>query len=84
MTATSGVGSVTVSWSAVAGATSYNLYRGTSPGSEGSGVYLGAITDTSISDIYGYPGYVYYYQVTAVNSAGESDPSAEVSGQYLE
>jgi hypothetical protein len=46
------------------------------------GVYLGAITGTSISDIYGYPGYVYYYQVTAVNSGGESDPSAEVSGQY--
>jgi hypothetical protein len=83
VTATSGVGNVTVNWSAVNGATSYNLYRGTSPGSEGSGVYLGAITGTSISDIYGYPGYVYYYQVTAVNSTGESDPSAEVSGQYV-
>jgi hypothetical protein len=83
VTATSGVGNVTVSWSAVNGATSYNLYRGTSPGSEGLGVFLGAITGMSINDVYGYPGYVYYYQVTAVNSGGESDPSAEVSGQYL-
>jgi hypothetical protein len=83
VTATSGVGNVTVSWSAVNGATSYNLYRGTSPGSESSGVYLGAITGTSISAIYGYPQYVYYYQVTAVNSTGESAPSDEVSGQYV-
>ena len=78
VTATSSVGNVTVSWSAVNGATSYNLYRGTS-----SGVYLGAITGTSISAIYGYPQYVYYYQVTAVNSTGESAPSAEVSGQFV-
>src|SRR5262249_32728307 len=36
LAATAGTGVVSLTWSAVVGATSYNLYRGTSPGGEGA------------------------------------------------
>ena len=68
--------SITLTWDPTPGATSYHLYRGTSSGGEGatpiatttSPIY----TDTNLSSTT-----VYYYEVTAVNSAGESPRSAE-------
>lgn len=85
LTATAGNGQVTLSWTAVSGAASYNIYRGTSSGSEvlyQSGVTsnastapLAVFTDTAASN-----GVTYYYQVTAVNAYGESGKSSEVSG----
>ena len=75
---TEGNGQITITWTTVAGADSYNIYYDTSPG----------VTKTSnkISDVtapYTHTGLingtVYYYIVTAVNTAGESDPSSEIS-----
>ena len=78
-TASAGDGQVTISWSAVSGATSYNIYW-----SETSGVTKD--NGTQIPDItspYSHTGLTngttYYYVVTAVNSFGESAESAEVS-----
>jgi fibronectin type 3 domain-containing protein len=78
-TATAGNGQVALSWSASVGAASYNIYRGTSSGGEAAtpvkiGVAGTAFTDTGVSN-----GVAYYYQVTAVNTAGESGRSAEAS-----
>lgn len=75
----SGNGAATVSWSAVAGATCYRVYRGASSGAETvfiSGVGGLSFTDTGLSN-----GQVYYYQVTGLVSTGsiEGVRSAEVT-----
>ncbi len=79
ITAVPGNGQVTISWTAQADATSYNIYWATTPG----------VTTTSGSKITGVAspfihsglsgGATYYYVVTAVNKDGESAPSPEVS-----
>jgi hypothetical protein len=58
---------VTVSWTAVAGATSYNIYR--SFGSNGTYSKVGASTTDSYVDTVGATG-TYYYEVSAVNAGG--------------
>jgi len=73
-------GSVTLSWSAVSGAASYNVYRGTVSDGEGStpvstGVKTASVTYTGLVS-----GKTYYFQVTALNSVGtESGKSMEAS-----
>lgn len=79
LTAAAGSGQVVLNWNAATGATSYNIYRGTSSLGEGAtpvatGVAAPSFTDTGLSD-----GVAYYYEVTAVNSAGESAKSNEAS-----
>jgi hypothetical protein len=68
--------SITISWAQSSGATSYNIYRGTSSGSEG-GALIATTTDTMYTDPNLSPQPVYFYQLTAVNAAGESAPSEE-------
>ena len=75
LTATGGVGQVTLSWIAGSGATSYNLYRAGLSGDESpvvTGITGTSYTNTSLSS-----GLTYYYQVAASNSSGSSGFSAE-------
>ena len=67
---------VTLVWNAVAGATSYNVYRGTASGQEQwvANVPNPTFTETGLSD-----GTTYFYEVTAVNGNLEGQRSAEVS-----
>lgn len=69
---------IDISWSAVAGATSYNLYWSTTSGVGKSGTKLAGVTsvhhDTGLTI-----GTPYYYVVTALNSGGESIASTQVS-----
>jgi hypothetical protein len=79
VTATGGVNQVSVSWTAVSGATSYNLYW-----SKKSGVTTATGTKiTGATSPYVQTGLTdstaYYYIVTAVNSSGESASSAQVT-----
>jgi hypothetical protein len=69
LAATAGNGSVGLTWSASAGATSYSVYRGTAPGAEGS-TPVGTTTSTSFTDTGLTNGTAYYYKVTASNSVG--------------
>ena len=77
LAATAGNGQVTLSWTGSSGATSYNVYRGTTSGGETS-LHTG-VSGTSYTDTRAVKGTTYYYEVTAVNSAGESGKSNEVS-----
>jgi subtilase family serine protease len=67
---------VVLKWTATPGATSYIVLRSTSPGAETSlatGVPGATYTDTNID-----PSTIYYYEVEAVNSHGDSTASAPV------
>jgi hypothetical protein len=79
--ALAGDGSVTVSWGAVTGADSYNVYRSTSPGGPYGSAIATGVTATQYTDTNVSNGTTYYYVVKAVNAAGEGAASAEVSAQ---
>jgi fibronectin type 3 domain-containing protein len=68
--------SITITWSASAGATSYNIYRGTSSGGEGN-IPIASTTSTTYTDKNLSSTPIYFYQVTAVNSSGESARTPE-------
>jgi hypothetical protein len=79
-----GNGIITLSWSAVSGATSYNIYRATASGGEGTTPIATSVTGTTYSDKTAASGHTYYYKITAVKSNGmggyvESTFSLEVS-----
>jgi fibronectin type 3 domain-containing protein len=78
LNATSGNGSVSLTWNASAGATSYSVYRGTAPGAEGS-TAIGTSASNSFTDTAVTNGIKYYYTVTASNTAGASLNSNEAS-----
>jgi fibronectin type 3 domain-containing protein len=71
---------ITLTWNASAGATSYNVKRSTSAGTE---VTIGTTTTLTYVDTNGVAGTQYFYVVTAVNQFGESGPSNEVAATFL-
>jgi F5/8 type C domain/Fibronectin type III domain len=68
--------SITIAWDPTPGATSYHLYRGTSSGGEGA-TPIATTTSPTYTDTNLSSTPVYFYEVTAVNSGGESARSAE-------
>lgn len=78
VTAAAGDRQVTVSWSSVSGAASYNLYWSTNSGAGKSGTKIGGVI-SPYTHIGLTNGTTYYYVVTAVNSIGESEVSSQVS-----
>jgi len=72
-------GQVFLSWTPIAGATTYNLYRSTNPGGEGSTAYQTGLTGLSYLDQATTSGATYYYTLAAVNACGASAQSAEAS-----
>jgi len=71
-------GNMSVSWNAAAGATSYNIYRSTTSGGEGT-TPIGSTTTTHYTDtgLTGGPPTLYHYTVAAVNGGTVSPQSAE-------
>ena len=78
LTATGGDSQVGLTWTAVDGATSYNVYRSTTPGGEGA-TPLTSSTTASYTDTAVTNGTTYYYKVTAVSGTGASAQSTEAS-----
>jgi hypothetical protein len=79
VTAKPGNDEVGLRWSAVAGAMSYHLKRSTSSG--GSYTQIAAPTFAGYTDVGVKNGTTYYYVVSAVDAAGESGNSAQVSAR---
>ena len=79
LAATAGNTQVSLTWSAASGATSYNVYRGTTAGGEGSTPISTGITGTSYVNTGLTNGTTYYYKVAAVNSGGTGSMSSEVN-----
>ncbi|MGH9534381.1 MAG: glycoside hydrolase family 44 protein [Terriglobales bacterium] len=77
LTADAAVAKVSLSWTAVSGATSYQVQRAAS--STAPFAVIASPTGTSYADTSGQAGDTYYYQVLAVNAAGNGPPSAAVS-----
>ncbi len=79
LSATPASGQVTLSWTAVTGATSYKIYASNTTGALASKTFLGTVTAPAANHTGITNGVTYFYQVTAVNANGESAGSNEVS-----
>ncbi|MEO7361920.1 MAG: fibronectin type III domain-containing protein [Gemmatimonadaceae bacterium] len=77
LTATAGNAQASLTWSASSGGATYRLKRSTTNG--GPYTQIAAPTGTSYTDTPLTNGTIYYYVVSAVNLAGESANSAQVS-----
>jgi fibronectin type 3 domain-containing protein len=78
VTAVGGANQVTISWPAVSGATSYNIHWATTSGVTSAGTKITAATSPYVQAGLA-ASTTYYYVVTAVNAAGQSAASAQVS-----
>ncbi|UUZ85871.1 fibronectin type III domain-containing protein [Paenibacillus sp. P26] len=78
LTATGGNTKVDLNWTAVSGATSYNVKRSTTAGGPYTPIATN-VTGTTYTDTAVINGTTYYYIVTAVNAVGESANSNEAS-----
>lgn len=81
VSATATASQIALSWSAVSGATTYNVYRGTTSGSYAS--LITGLTSTTHTDTTAVNGTSYFYVIRAVKSGVESTNSSEVSGQPI-
>ncbi|MGO8670940.1 MAG: malectin domain-containing carbohydrate-binding protein [Capsulimonadaceae bacterium] len=77
--ATGGNSQVSLSWGAGSGATSYNIYRGTTSGGESSTAIATGITVTNFTNTGLTNGTAYYYKVAGVNANGTSPQSNEAT-----
>jgi autotransporter-associated beta strand protein len=72
---------VTVTWTASTGATTYAIYRSTSP--NGTYTNIAASSGTSYTDTTASNGQTYYYKIVAADSAGQSSYSSAGSATAL-
>jgi len=76
LTPTAGLNAVGLSWTAAAGATTYNVKRSTTAGAEAT---IAGVSGTTYTDTNAVSGTNYYYVVSGVNSVGQGSNSTEVS-----
>ena len=76
---TSSAGQINLQWTYEENATSYQVYRGTTPGGEGA-TPLATVTSSSYTDSAVTSGTTYYYKIVALTAATASAPSGEYSG----
>ena len=75
---TPSAGQVSLQWTYEENATSYQVYRGTTPGGEGA-TPLATVTSSSYTDTAVTSGTTYYYEITALTGTTASARSTEYS-----
>jgi hypothetical protein len=72
----------TLVWSSVAGATSYNVYKGFDPASHDQAcrIYRTTGTTATIEEVPVMPGQIIFFLITALNADGEGTLGAEATG----
>jgi fibronectin type 3 domain-containing protein len=75
---TTAPGQIHLQWTYEEGATSYKVYRSTTPGGEGA-TALATVTSSSYTDSTVTNGVTYYYKITALTGATASALSSEYS-----
>ncbi len=71
-------GHILLQWGNETAATSYRVYRGTTPGGEGA-TPLATVTSPTYTDSAVTSGVTYYYEFTALNGTSESARTSEFS-----
>ena len=79
LSATAGNATASLTWTAVTGASSYNIYQGTSAGGESATPVQTALTGTTATVSSLTNGTTYYFKVAAVDAGGASALSNETS-----
>jgi uncharacterized protein (DUF1800 family)/fibronectin type 3 domain-containing protein len=79
LSASAGNAMVTLSWTAVATATSYNVYRSTTTNGQAAPAFATGLNTPAFVDSPVTNGTAYFYKVTAVNAFGESMRSTEAT-----
>jgi hypothetical protein len=79
LVATATTANIGLTWNAVTGASSYNIYRGTAAGAESATPLVSNQPGTSYTDSTAASGTTYYYYITAVSGGVESGHSNEAS-----
>jgi fibronectin type 3 domain-containing protein len=79
LTANPGDGKVFLSWGTASGASTYNVYRGTTMGGESTTAIATLISTTSFTDSTVTNGTTYFYIVKGVNTNGTGPASPEAS-----
>lgn len=77
LVAAAGVASVALTWEAVPGALTYNVYQATTPGGQGATPVLSNLTATATTVQGLAPGATYYFIVRAANADGVGAASNE-------
>ena len=83
LTATPGDAQITLSWTAVPGATGYNVYRGGATGPESTTPIVTALKTTTYININLVNGTPYFFKIAALNAAGAGPMSNEATATPL-
>jgi len=70
---------INLSWTAPAGASTFNVYRSLTAGAQGATAYRAGLSSPSFTDTGLAAGTTYFYTVTGANAVTESAQSGEVS-----
>ncbi|MBC7784032.1 MAG: discoidin domain-containing protein [Burkholderiales bacterium] len=76
-------GEIILTWTGVARARTYNIYRGVKPGEISNKPIATDVTVNEYADRNLAPETIYYYAISAVNESGESAWSSEASARTL-
>jgi hypothetical protein len=79
LSASAGNGQASLTWTAASGATSYNVYRGTTMNGESTAAIATNVSGTTFTNTGLTNGTTYYYKVAAVGTGGTSPLSGEAS-----
>lgn len=83
LTATAGNAQIALSWTAVAGATTYNVFRGTAANAQATTPIVTNVAVTTFNNTGLTNGTPYFYKVVGVNAGGSGPASTEASATPL-